>query len=107
MQPYFTIFSSYKYNDPELIKLFEAIDKMFAVIPGGFPEEKIPGLLYIWESQRRQQMRINCTFILDFVKKQFDEHCKTFDRSKRQIIITVKSKKLVRNHTSSTFKTNS
>lgn len=71
---------NYKYNDPELIKLFEAIDKMFAVIPGGFPEEKIPGMLYIWESQRRQQMRKNCTFILDFVKKQFDKHCKTFDR---------------------------
>ena len=80
---YFLSFFSYRYNNPEHIKFFEAVDKMFSGIPGGFPEERIPGLLYIWVSTRRKQMKENCIYILNFVKRQFEKHCRTFDRSKQ------------------------
>lgn len=72
----------YNYNDPELVTFCNAMDKLFSSIPGGFPEEKIPGLLYFWESKRRKQMKENCSHIMEFVKKRFDEHVETFDRAK-------------------------
>ena len=72
----------YNYNDPELVAFCDAMDKLFSSIPGGFPEEKIPGLLYIWESKRRKQMKENCSHIMEFVKKRFDEHVETFDRGR-------------------------
>ena len=75
-----SLFLRYKFYDPGLKSLIDNVDSMFTVISGGFPEDRIPGYKYLWESRRMKRMKQLYDNVLHFVRDSFQEHCKSFKR---------------------------
>ena len=73
---------SYKFNDPELKSLIEAVDEMFTTISTGFPEDKIPGFKYICESKQLKKMKSLYTILKKFTDNSYQEHIRTFQRGR-------------------------
>ena len=69
---------SYKFNDPDLKSLIEAVDEMFTTISVGFPEDKIPGFKYIYESKQLKKMKSLYNILKDFIDNSYQEHIRTF-----------------------------
>lgn len=72
----------YKHNDPELSKLMRLDDAMKKLFNGtGILEDLIPGLGYVWETEKMRQMkRISKEMVHDFIEKKFEEHKRTFNK---------------------------
>lgn len=73
----------YKFDDPVLSKLEKLDDDLKVLLDGiGILENIIPGLQYVWETQKMKEMKsISKELVHDFIGGKFREHQKSFDRS--------------------------
>ena len=73
----------YKFDDPVLQKLVQLDDEIKSLFNGaGIPEDLIPGLQYVWETQKMKEMkRITKLLVHDFIGGKVREHQETYDKS--------------------------
>ena len=75
------ILYSYKYNDEEWKKLMKVDDEFFETFSGVFLDDMIPGLHYVWETQKLKRLKdIMKQFLEDYLGKKFQAHKKSFDK---------------------------